>query len=349
MSSIILTGGGTAGHCTPHLALLPYLRNTFDNIYYVGSDNGLERGIIEKENIPYFSIPCAKLKRGFYLDNLKIPFEVIKGINKAKKIIKKLKPNVVFSKGGYVALPLVIACNKKVPVISHESDYTMGLSNKISSKFSQKVITSFPSTEKGGKNILYIGSPIRNLTANVTRENALKFFGFNSDKPVLLVMGGSLGAKIINKYIAKILPKIIKDFQVIHLCGKGGFNKDLHFEGYYQAEFLHNIGYAYKIASVIVSRAGANSLFEILSLKIPSVIIPLPKGVSRGDQVLNAKYFNMLGLCNYLPQDCLSENSLTKCIYDAYLGRFFLKKCFALNPINDKSREIAHILASYAR
>ena len=348
MSSIILTGGGTAGHCTPNLALLPYLKNTFDKIYYIGSENGLEKNIIEKENIPYFSIPCTKLKRGFYLDNLKIPFTLLKGVKEAKKIINDIKPSVIFSKGGYVALPVVIAANKKVPVISHESDYTMGLANKISSKFCQKVITSFPETEKGKKNVLYIGSPIRNLTAGITRENALKYFGFNDEKPILLVMGGSLGAKTINNYIAKIVPTLINDFQIIHLCGKGNLNKDLNFQGYYQREFLHDIGYAYKIASVIISRAGANSLFEILSLQIPSVIIPLPIGVSRGDQVLNAKYFNSLGLCNYLSQDSLSEYSLSKAVYDVYAGRFFLKKTFAKNPINDKSREISHLLASYA-
>lgn len=348
MSSIILTGGGTAGHCVPHLALLPYLKNTFDKIYYIGSEKGLEHEIIQKENIPYFPIACAKLKRGFYFDNLKIPFTLLKGIGQAREIIDDIKPNVIFSKGGYVALPVVIASNKKVPVISHESDYTMGLANKIASKFSQKVITSFPNTEKDKKNVTYIGSPIRDLTKNVNRENALRFFGFNDEKPVLLVMGGSLGAKSINDCFYKIADSIVRDFQVIHLCGKGNVKKDLKLDGYYQAEFLHDMGFAYKIASVIVSRAGANSLFEILNLQIPSVIIPLPKGVSRGDQVLNAKYFNSLGLCNYLPQDLLTDNSLTKAIYDAYAGRFFLKKTFAKNPISDKSREISHLLSNYA-
>ncbi len=347
MSCIVLTGGGTAGHCTPNLALIPYLKNNFDKIYYIGSENGMEKNIIEKENITYFSVPCVKLKREISLDNLKIPFTLIKGIKKAKNILNEIKPDVIFSKGGYVALPVVLAANKKIPVISHESDFTMGLANKISSKFSQKVITSFPDTEKNKKNVLYLGSPIRNLVKNVNKSEALKFFNFTLDKPILLVMGGSLGAKKINQTFEKCIKTLLNDFQIIHICGKGNFNKNLNFNGYYQAEFLNNIGYAYKVASVVVSRAGANSLFELMLLQIPSVIIPLPKGVSRGDQILNAKYFHSLGLCDYLSQEDLTPQSLTKSIYNAYSSRFFLKKSFSNCPVTDKSREISSLLSTY--
>ncbi len=349
MSSIILTGGGTAGHCTPHLALLPYLKQNFDKIYYIGSKNGMERNIIEKEDIPYFAVDCIKLKRQFSLDNAKIPFTLLKGIKQVKRIINDVKPSVVFSKGGYVSLPVVLACRNKVPVISHESDYTMGLANKIASRYSKKTLTSFPETAKGKKNVLYMGSPIRNLTKNVSREKAMQFFGFKDDKPILLVMGGSLGATKINSALYKCLPTLLNDFNVIHLCGKNNFNKDAEYNGYFQTEFLDNIGYAYKVASVVVSRAGANSLFEIMLLQLPSVIIPLPKGVSRGDQVLNAKYFNSLGLCDYLDQDCLTPQNFAKAIYNAYSSRFYLKKCFLNAPVNDKSREISNLLANFAR
>ena len=350
MATIVLTGGGSAGHCTPHLALLPYLKNDFEKIYYIGSKNGIEKEIIEKQGIPYYSIPCAKLVRSLSAKNLTMPFKVIAGINEAGKILDLLSPDVVFSKGGYVALPVVFAASKRnIPIIAHESDYTVGLANKLSANKTKKVFTSFPSTARALKNGEYIGSPIRNLLKNTNKTDALKFFKFSGEKPILLVMGGSLGAEKINKVFRYSLDNILPKFDVIHICGKGGIDKNINKKGYYQAEYLHNIEYALTIASVCVTRAGSNALFELLSLKKPCVVIPLPKGTSRGDQVLNASYFQKEGVISVLPQNDLTANSLTNYIYAVYANRFYIERTLSIKPVEDKSREISRRLADYAR
>lgn len=349
MATIVLTGGGTAGHVTPHLAILPYLRKDFDKIYYIGSENGIEKDICKKANIEYFYVPCIKFYRNFTAKNLKIPYVLLSGIYKAKKILKELKPDVIFSKGGYVALPTVIAGAKlEIPIVCHESDYSLGLANKISSKYATKILTSFPYTAKIIKNGTYVGSPIRNITVQ-DKELSYKFFGFKKDKPVLLITGGSQGAKIINDNVRKVLPSLLDKFNVIHLCGKNNIDASLNKRGYYQAEYLDNIENAFSIASVCVSRAGSNTLFELTSKNIPTLLIPLPKGVSRGDQILNAEYFMKLGLCSLLYQQNLTPESLLTQIYAVYNNRYIIKNNFTSHPVKDASRTISHVLASYRR
>lgn len=350
MATIILTGGGTAGHCVPHLALLPYIKKDFDKIYYIGSSFGIEKNIIENSNIPYFSIECAKLERNFTLKNLTIPFKVLKGIITAGELLDKLKPNVIFSKGGYVSLPTVIAAKKrKIPVISHESDYTVGLANKITAKYCKKVLTSFPETAKQIKNGEYIGSPIRENLFKTSQENAKKFFGFTSNKPVLLVTGGSQGAQAINKCVREGLEELLTKFDVLHICGKGNVDKSLNFKGYKQIEYTNNIENAFSACSICVSRAGSNTIFELLSLKTPCLLIPLPKNASRGDQILNAKYFYKKGLVSVLFQDMMCKDSLVNEINATYANRFNLKKNLEKTPVKDASRQISRIIADYMR
>ena len=346
MANIILTGGGTAGHCIPHLAILPHLKGKFDNIYYVGSENGIERSIIEKTDIKYYHIPCAKLNRNLTAKNLKIPFSVLCGIIKANKLIDELKPNVIFSKGGYVSLPLVIAAkNKNVPVIAHESDYTIGLANKISAKYCKLVLTSFPDTAKQINNGKFVGSPIRRIASSSAKKD-YSYFGFDGNKPILLVTGGSLGAKALNDAVRSALDDLLAKFDVIHLCGKNNLIKNPPNKGYYQAEFLSEIDKAYNCASVCVSRAGSNTLFEMMSIKMPCVLIPLPKGASRGDQILNANYFQRLGLAYNLPQENLTKESLIFAINSTYANRYNLNHAFNSHSISDASKEIAKIIIS---
>ncbi len=348
MATIILTGGGSAGHCTPHLALLPYIKNYFNKIYYIGSNDGIEKSIIENVGIPYYAVPCAKLKRKICASNLCLPIKVLSGISKAGAIIDKLKPDVVFSKGGYVSVPTVIAAKRrKIPVIAHESDYTVGLANKITSRCCKKVLTSFPETAKTLKNGEYIGSPIRNSLYMVDKNAAKRSFDFEGKKPVLLITGGSLGSRAINEVVYKSLDNLLKKYDVIHICGKGN-KSEITKKGYYQVEFMQNVENAFAISDVCVSRAGSNACFELLSLKIPCVFIPLPKGESRGDQVLNAKYFKNLGLASVLEQNKITASSFEKEIDDAYENRLNLKKNFALHPIVDKSRQISKILRDYS-
>ncbi len=350
MSSIILTGGGSAGHCTPNLALIPYLKKSFDNIYYIGSKNGIERDLISKTDIPYYSINSAKLRRSFNLKNLSIPFNVLSGIKQAEKLIEKLKPDVIFSKGGYVSVPVVIAGKiKKIPIISHESDYSMGLANLITSKFCDKVLTTFKDTVKQTKNALFIGTPIKSADKIYNKNSVKEEFGFLDNKPVLLITGGSQGASTINNAVLNSLNILVKNYNVIHVCGKGNLNSKINKEGYYQCEYLYDMNKAFLITDICVSRAGSNTIFELLNKKIPSLLIPLPKGNSRGDQILNAEYFYKQGLVSLLYQDLLTEKSFINEINALYSNRFNIIRNLSSNPIFDKSKEIADLLASYIR
>ncbi len=349
MASIVLTGGGTAGHVTPHLAILPYLKNDFKKIYYIGSENGIEKNIITAEDIPYYSVPTTKLVRKATLKNFSIPFKLIKGIKQAGKILDEIKPDVVFSKGGYVALPVVIAASKrKIPIFSHESDYSVGLANKLSSRYCKKVFTSFPETAKTLKNGLFTGSPIRKGIKNINSSVKTSFFKFKNEKPVVLITGGSQGAQYINKIVRECLPELTKKFNVIHLCGKGNLC-DCDSKSYFQAEYLSDIEKAFAVADVCVTRAGSNTLFELMSISMPCLLIPLPKGVSRGDQILNAKYFEKLGLASVLYQECLTTNSLLTQINAVYQNKALLKDNFSKHPVKDASRNIARLIADSLR
>jgi len=350
MATIILTGGGTAGHCTPHLALLPYIKNDFEKIYYIGSENGIERQIIEQVNIPYYFVSCGKLDRSSIKKNITMPIKVLRGIIDAGKILDEIKPNVIFSKGGYVSLPTVIAAKKrKIPVIAHESDYSVGLANKISSKYCKKVLTSFPDTANEIENGVFVGSPIRKHHINQSKKECLELFGFSGRKPVLLVTGGSQGAKALNDAVRTALPNLLTKYDILHICGKNNLTEEKTPKGYFQTEFLNNIENAFAVASICVSRAGSNTLFELMSLKIPTLLVPLPKSVSRGDQILNASYFQKLGLAQVLPQENLSSESLTYSINSVYSNRQNLARNFEKHPIKDASRQISRIIADYAR
>lgn len=350
MPTIILTGGGTAGHCTPNLALIPYLTEKFDKIYYIGSKNGLEKNLVKKEGIEYFSIPCAKLKRNFSLSNLTIPFHFINGIKDSKKILKKLKPDVIFSKGGYVSLPVVIAgCKLKIPVISHESDISLGLANKIASKFSNKLLTTFPETVKEVKNGVYVGTPLRKNIFNTNKKTALKKYKFNGEKPIIFITGGSQGSYAINKAVIESLTELLPKFDILHQCGKNNLSKEKLPKGYVQVEFIDNIEDAYAISDVCIARAGANTVFELLALKKPTLLIPLPKGASRGDQVLNAEYFQKRGLVSVLPQNVLTAKSLTQNVNALYSNRFNVKRSFEKTENFNGCQKISQILFDYIK
>lgn len=306
MKSIVLTGGGTAGHALPHLAVYPYIKHDFDKFYYIGSENGIENKLMSKR-FEYFSITTTKLVRSLTLKNLKIPYLLVKGINEATDILKKLKPSVVFSKGGYVALPVTFAAFRlKIPVIVHESDYTMGLSNKLVAKKSDFVLTSFDNSGRKMQNAVFTGPPVREFALQKSR--ALSYFGFSGQKNILLVTGGSSGSETINNAITGLLPDLCSKFDIIHLCGKSA--PPLQKSGYRRLPFLEDMSLAYSVASLCVSRAGAGAAFELMNLKIPTLFIPLSKKASRGDQILNARYFYEKGACNTLKEEDLSPSSL---------------------------------------
>ena len=294
MKKIALTGGGTAGHITPNLALIPELKKRQFDITYIGSKNGMEKEIIESKNIPFFGITADKLRRYIDVKNLMMPVNVLKGISEATKILKENKVDIIFSKGGYVSVPVVIAASRlRIPVISHEADFTPGLANKIATPLSKKVCCNFEETAKMlGKKGIFTGCPIRNEILNGDRKKGLEFLNFNNDKPILFVSGGSLGSAYINNLIRKNLPAMLKVINVVHSCGKNKLDNSIHLDGYRQFEMIRSeLPDVFAASDYIVGRAGANFIFELLALKKPSLLIPLSTKASRGDQILNANSF----------------------------------------------------------
>ena len=311
---IIMTGGGTAGHVTPNLALVPKLKDKGFEIKYIGSKDGIEKEIINDAKIPYFEISSGKLRRYFDMKNFTDPFKVMKGVIEANKILKREKPNVIFSKGGFVAVPVVIAASmRRIPVVSHESDLTPGLANKISSPFCDKLCVTFRESlkyVKDDKGVL-TGTPIRE---EILRGNSLKgkeLCGFKDNKEILLVIGGSLGAKSINDAVRKNLKELLKNFNIIHICGKGNLDEGLlNINGYKQFDYVkEELPNLLKASDLIISRAGANVIFELLALKKPTLLIPLSKKISRGDQILNANSFEKEGFSLVLDEDEMMEDN----------------------------------------
>ena len=304
MKRIILTGGGTAGHVTPNIALIPKLRELGYDIQYIGSYNGIEKELIEPFGIPYHGISSGKLRRYFSLQNFTDPFRVIKGFGEARKLIKSLKPDVIFSKGGFVSVPVVLAGKRcKVPVIIHESDMTPGLANKLAIPSAVKVCCNFPETLDAlpeGKAVL-TGSPIRQELLTGDKDAARKMCGFTDEKPVILVIGGSLGAVAVNEAVRAALPELLKEFQIIHLCGKGKVDDSL--------------------ADVVISRAGANAICELLALRKPNLLIPLSARASRGDQILNAHSFERQGFSLVIEEEQLTNATLLDAVHNLYENR----------------------------
>ena len=311
MKKIVLTGGGTAGHVTPNMALLPRLRELGYDIHYIGSYDGIEKKLIEECDIPYYGISSGKLRRYFDVKNFSDPFKVLKGYSQAIRLLKKLKPDVVFSKGGFVSVPVILAAKHcKVPSIIHESDLTPGLANKLAIPAAQKVCCNFPETLQylPKEKAVLTGSPIRRELMNGNRLRALELFHFTANKKVLLVVGGSTGSQLINNVVRGLLPELCKYYQVIHLCGKGNLEPSLnHQEGYAQFEYARNeLADFFALADLVISRAGANAICEILALHIPNILIPLSASASRGDQILNARSFENQGFSYVLEEEQLS-------------------------------------------
>lgn len=312
---IVFTGGGSAGHVTPNMAIINELDQNQWDIYYIGSKKGIEKELIANIKIPYYEISSGKLRRYLDMENIKDVFRVIKGCFDARKVLKKLKPQVVFSKGGFVSVPVIAAAKTlRIPIIIHESDMTPGLANKISQRFATKIFTSFDETKQffPKDKTTAIGSPIRKEILKGSAKKGRMFLGFHEQLPVLTIMGGSLGAKAINETVRKSLQELTKKYQIVHLCGKGNLDPALiGVRGYKQFEYINNeLPDILAATEVVVTRGGSNAIFEFLALKIPMVIIPLSKKQSRGDQILNAKSFEEKGYSLTLDEEQLNPTSL---------------------------------------
>ncbi|MGI6020669.1 MAG: undecaprenyldiphospho-muramoylpentapeptide beta-N-acetylglucosaminyltransferase [Lachnospiraceae bacterium] len=349
---IILTGGGTAGHVTPNIALIPRLRQLGYEIYYIGSYTGIEKQLIEALNIPYFGISSGKLRRYKSLKNLSDPFRVIKGYFDASKLMKRLKPDIVFSKGGFVTVPVVRAAHRhKIPVIAHESDMTPGLANKLAFPAVTKICCNFPETLENlpAEKAVLSGSPIRKELLEGDRQRALEFTKLSGEKPVLMIVGGSLGAQAVNEAVRRILDRLLENFDIVHLCGKGKTDDSLTSKhGYVQYEYIQEeMADLFALADVIISRAGANAICEIAALKKPNLLIPLSAKASRGDQVLNARSFEKQGYSVVIEEENLTDELLYDTITDLYENRSRYIDAMAAGTRRDAITIITDLIEKY--
>lgn len=349
MKRIVLTGGGTAGHVTPNIALLPRLREEGYEVHYIGSYDGIERKLIEELDVPYYGISSGKLRRYFDPKNFSDPLKVIKGYQEASSLLKKLKPNIVFSKGGFVSVPVVLAAKRRrIPSIIHESDMTPGLANKICIPCATKVCANFPETLNNlpKEKAILTGSPIRQELFSGNKDAGLKFCGFNKTKPVLLIIGGSLGSAVVNEAVRGILPELLKQFQIIHLCGKDKLDASLNGkEGYVQYEYIkQELSDLLAASDIIISRAGANAICEILALRKPNILVPLSAQASRGDQILNANSFKKQGFSYVLPEEELSKDSLLKAIQTVYKDKLSYTKAMEKSSLNNPIETIIQLI-----
>lgn len=353
MKKIVLTGGGTAGHVTPNLALLPSLRKEEFEIHYIGSYNGIERRLIEDAGIPYDGISSGKLRRYFDIKNFSDPIRVLKGYGQAKRLMKQYRPDIVFSKGGFVSVPVVLAAKHyKIPVIIHESDMTPGLANKICIPAAQKVCCNFPETLNylpKDKAVLS-GSPIREELLTGDRLSGLQYAGLSSNRPVILVIGGSLGSVTVNHAVRSILPKLLPQFQIIHICGKGNLDESLiGTSGYVQYEYVDKpLRHLFAAADLIISRAGANSICEILALRKPNILIPLSAAASRGDQILNANSFAKQGFSTVLEEEVLTSDTLYQAVSETYKKRISFIEAMEKSTLNNAVETIMNLICECA-
>lgn len=344
MKKILFTGGGSAGHVVPNIALIEEILSTGEaDVCYMGTD-GIEKQLVAEWKLPYYQIECPKLVRGRgwanFKKNLKIPAAYLRAKKQAEEGLRTFKPDVVFSKGGYVALPVVAAAKKlHIPCFAHESDFSAGLANRLSAGKCKYVFTSFPETANRLRRGKYSGAPIRRAVLSATRAEARRKFSIPFDKKVLLVFGGGSGSAAINEAVRKHIRTLTETYYVLHVCGKGNVVKST-VQNYRQEEYISDMGSAYACADLVLSRAGAGTVFELLALKKPALLVPL-EGATRGDQWQNAEYFLKKGLCRVLPQ---SELDALPIALEQTLNDERLKENLSLSNFTQGNGNILHVL-----
>ena len=349
MKRIVLTGGGTMGHVTPNLALIPRLQEEGYEIHYVGTENGMEAGKLRSvPGVTYHAVKSGKLRRYHSWQNFIDPFRVVTGALQSARLMGKLKPDVVFSKGGFVAVPVVFgAWLHRIPVLCHESDLTPGLANRLCKPFARRFATTFPECAKAlGPKAEMTGTPLRPELFHGSREKGLALLGFTAEKPVLLMMGGSSGAQSVNACLREALPRLLPHFQVAHICGRGNLDPALEgTPGYAQLEFLDDeLKDVLACTDLVLSRAGANALCEFQALGRPMLLIPYPKGASRGDQILNARSLEKRGLCRVLMQEDMTPDSLTAAIEKTWEDRDQLTEALRNAPPADGTNRVLEMI-----
>ena len=348
VKKIVLTGGGTAGHITPNIALIPILRERGYEVHYIGAKNSMEQRLIEGMGVPFYTVSVGKLRRYFDLKNFSDPFRVVKGVFDARRVLKKIRPDVVFAKGGFVSVPVVTAASGlHIPAVLHESDRSPGLANKLCIRFCKHICTAFESTAKAlGQKAVYTGLPVRDSLLAGDREKGLAICKFNAEKPVIMVMGGSQGAQAINEVLRESLDDLLKKYQIVHLCGKGNLDAALDGRtGYCQIEYANEqLPDLFAATDLVLSRAGATALFEFAALEKPVVAVPLPLGASRGDQIDNAKDFAARGWLSVLPQEEMTRETLCRAIDELYENRASYHEALKAADMAGASARVADVI-----
>ena len=348
MKKIILTGGGSAGHVTPNLALLPGLKAAGYEVCYIGSKNGIEKDIIAKTGVTYYGISAGKLRRYLDLRNITDVFRVLKGFGEAVRLVREIRPDAVFSKGGFVAAPVVAAAKMaKVKVAVHEADMTPGLANRLSIPFADVVCVNFPETLSRirGRKAVFTGCPIRPELFGGSRKEAAEMCAFRDTKPVLMMTGGSLGSVRINTVLREALGRLCADFNIIHICGRDKTAPEMETPGYRQFEYVTaELPHLFAYADAVISRAGANTIFELLALQKPSLLIPLSKKASRGDQILNAESFRRQGFSDVIEEEDLSPEKLAEAAAGVYRNREKYRAAMAACPMKNGADEVLRVI-----
>ena len=349
MKKIVLTGGGTLGHVTPHLSLIPHLQKAGYEIHYIGTEKGMEAEKIRSvPGVTYHAVKSGKLRRYFDWKNFTDPFRVLAGMIQSAALMGKIKPDVVFSKGGFVAVPVVFgAWLNRIPVLCHESDLTPGLANKLCKPFAKRFATTFPECAAAlGDKAEMTGTPLRPELFRGSRAKGLSLLKFDGTKPVLMMMGGSSGAQAVNAALRAALPEITKEFDVAHICGKGNLDESLKsVTGYTQVEFLDaDLPDALAACDLVLSRAGANALCEFQALAKPLLLVPYPKGASRGDQILNAQSLEKRGLCRVLLQENMTAATLTEALLSTWADREQLTAAVKAAPPADGTMRVLELI-----
>ncbi len=349
MKKIVLTGGGTLGHVTPHLSLIPHLQRAGYEIHYIGTEKGMEAAKIRSvEGVTYHAVKSGKLRRYFSWQNFTDPFRVLAGMFQSAALMGKIKPDVVFSKGGFVAVPVVFgAWLNRIPVLCHESDLTPGLANKLCKPFAKKIATTFPECAAAlGPKAEMTGTPLRPELFRGSRAKGLSLLHFDGSRPILMMMGGSSGAQAVNAALRAALPELTREFDVAHICGKGNLDASLEgTPGYTQVEFLDaDLPDALAACDLVLSRAGANALCEFQALAKPLLLVPYPKGASRGDQILNAQSLEKRGLCRVLLQENMTAETLIAALRQTWHDRDALIAAVKAAPPADGTKRVLEMI-----
>ncbi len=317
---IFMAGGGTAGHINPNLALVEPLQKAGYRVEYLGQKNEMEYPLVTAAGLSFHEVASGRLHRSINPDTLLTPFRIIKGVWQAIRAIRKEKPALIFCKGGFACVPVAIAGKLTgTKVILHESDLTPGLANKLCAPFASMICVTFEQTLQHlpKEKTVFTGTPIRASLKNGNREKGFELTGLDpAGKPVLMVVGGSQGAGALNDVVGDNLEALLEDYQIVHLYGG-------EISGYVpkEAAGYFALGYAkdemadlFAMTDLVLSRAGANAINEFLLLQLPSILVPLPLTVSRGDQILNAQHFEEKGFSYVLPQEKLDLQSLQEAL-----------------------------------